>query len=103
MMKLARTGAPMRPFAIAAAVLASGTLMLAAPQAALANFVIDSTSGAFSVGVGPDGELYDNTTGTGFRRNADGFDPLAPGTPRDSWGISANGVGAWADYQDFGT
>ena len=80
---------------------AMAALMLTIARPARANAVI--SDGVFSVGVGPDGELYDNSTGIGFRRLSDGYDPLAPGTPRDSWGVSANGNGAYADYEDFGT
>jgi PEP-CTERM motif/von Willebrand factor type D domain len=79
----------------------AAALMLASVRPAYANATI--SDGAFSVGIGPDGELYDNTTGVGVRRLSDGYDPLAPGSPRDSWGLSANGVGAYADYQEFGT
>lgn len=102
-MQLYNTAALTRPLAWAVAILSAGSLMLAAPQAAHANAVISSASGAFLVGIGPDGELWDSNTGIGFQRTADGYDPLAPGTPRDSWGVSANGVGAFADYADFGT
>jgi hypothetical protein len=67
--------------------------------------VITDASGQFSVGIGADGELYDGTTGIGFMRLSDGYDPLAPGTPRDSWGIAGNGGDAYADgfyYGDSG-
>ena len=58
--------------------------------------VITDGSGQYSVGIGANGELYDG--GIGLRRNADGFDPIAPGTPRDSWGLN----GAYADQSYFG-
>jgi PEP-CTERM motif len=87
--------------AIAAVAVSAASLTLVTAQSALANATI--SNGSFSVGVGPDGELYDNTTAVGFQRLSDGYDPLAPGIPRDSWGVSANGVGAFADYEDFGT
>jgi hypothetical protein len=61
------------------------------------------TNGSFSVGIGANGELYNNATGVGFRRAADAYDPLAPGTPRDSWGISTNLGSAWADQNFYGT
>jgi len=61
------------------------------------------TNGTFSVGIGANGELYDPVTGVGFRRLSDGYDPLQPGTPRDSWGVTANGHSAYADQSDFGT
>src|SRR5690242_18820664 len=50
--------------------------------------VITDPGNAFAVGIGTSGELYDTGSGIGFSRLADGYDPLAPGTPRDSWGLS---------------
>jgi PEP-CTERM motif len=67
--------------------------------------IITDPTGQFSVGIGPDGELFTYDGYTGFMRLADGYDPLAPGTPRDSWGIYGNGSAAYADqayYGDFG-
>ena len=52
---------------------------------------------------GPNGELFDVSSYIGFRRNADGYDPLAPGNPRNSWGVTASGNSAYADYQYYGT
>ena len=63
---------------------------------------ISDSTGQFSVGIGLDGELYNSSTGVGFKRVSDGYDPLAPGTPRDSWGISANGTPAYADQTTAG-
>ncbi|WP_448579015.1 PEPxxWA-CTERM sorting domain-containing protein [Thermaurantiacus sp.] len=60
------------------------------------------TSGPYSVGIGPHGELFDAVSFIGFVRNSDGYDPLAPGTPRDSWGISTAAGTAYGDYQVFG-
>lgn len=60
------------------------------------------TSGPFTVGIGPNGELFDSNAYVGFRRDADGYDPLAPGTPRDSWGISTSAGTAYGDYQFYG-
>lgn len=78
----------------ALSVLASTTL---ATQAS-AVVIIDS-SGAFSVGIADNGELYDATAGVGFLRSTDGgYDPIAPGTPRDSWGLN----GSYADAQQSG-
>jgi hypothetical protein len=59
---------------------------LAAPASAA---VKTSQNGLFQVGVGENGELYDAGAGVGLRRVADGYDPIAPGTPRDSWGINS--------------
>ena len=61
------------------------------------------TSGSFTVGIGTNGELFDSNAYIGFRRDSDGTDPLAPGTPRDSWGISTNLGSAWADQFNFGS
>ena len=55
------------------------------------------SSGGYSVGIGVNGELYDADAGVGFLR--DGYDPIAPGTPRDSWGLN----GAFADSQFYGS
>lgn len=60
------------------------------------------TSGGFTVGIGTDGELYDSISNVGFRRNADGYDPLQLGTPRDSWGVATSSGSAWADQSFFG-
>lgn len=64
---------------------------------------ITSPDGAFTVGISPQGDLYDPGTNVGFLRNADGYDPIAPGSPRDSWGISAGAVGSIADNAGGGT
>jgi hypothetical protein len=65
---------------------------------------ITSANGAFTVGIGANGELFDGNSGVGFSRTADGFDPIAPGTPRDSWGVGiVGGAGAFADGQYFGS
>jgi hypothetical protein len=79
-------------------------LFLAALVAATAMAgVITNTAGTLRVGIGPDGELYDSDARIGFQRTADGFDAILPGIPRDSWGISADGSYAYADYLQFGT
>jgi hypothetical protein len=64
--------------------------------------VISSTNGKFQVGIGPDGELFDYSSGVGFLRVADGYDPIAPGTPRDSWGVSAGTTSGYADQAFYG-
>jgi len=64
--------------------------------------VITDTTDLFSVGIGPNGELFDFSSNIGFLRIVGGYDPLEPGTPRDSWGISGGDVGsAYADQADF--
>jgi len=75
-------------------------------SAAYADGTITSTGGNFTVGIGHNGELFDYDSYTGFRRNADGADPLSPGTPRDSWGVTTNLGSAFADqayYDSFVT
>jgi len=54
---------------------------------------IDGTAGANSGA----GTMYDGSVGIGLRRNSDSYDPIAPGTPRDSWGVSSGAVAGWAD------
>jgi hypothetical protein len=46
--------------------------------------------------------LYDYDSYIGFLRIAGGLDPLAPGNPRDTWGVSANDLSAWADQAYWG-
>jgi hypothetical protein len=86
------------------AIIGSGMVAaLLAGAAANAQQVITDPSGNFSVGLGANGELYDSTSGVGVRRLSDGYDPLAPGSPRDSWGVEIVGGGsAFADQFDFG-
>jgi len=78
-----------------------GTLF--AVSGARAQGTITDPSTSFSVGIGPNGELFDSGTYVGFLRLSDGYDPLAPGDPRDSWGVETSGGSAYADYQDYGT
>src|SRR5262249_19217921 len=73
---------------------AAVSILALRPTAAKADVI---SSGGFSVGVGPNGTLYDVNSNVGFMRTGDGYDPLAPGNPRDSWGIAANGNSAFAD------
>ncbi|HXN49019.1 MAG TPA: hypothetical protein VN893_20370, partial [Bryobacteraceae bacterium] len=75
---------------------------LCLPSLSVAGEITDP-SNSFAVGIGPNGELYDFTTSVGFQRLSDGFDPLAPGTPRDSWGVTANGSSNYADQTYYGT
>lgn len=82
---------------------AASTLALAlAAFPAAANTTFSDPTGQYQVGIGPDGELYDDTTGVGLRNPA-GSDYIAPGDPRDSWGITGSTGSAYADYQDYGT
>jgi hypothetical protein len=81
-----------------------GFVVLLGMPASKANVLITDPTGAYSVGIGPEGELFDDSSssccifGVGFMRNADGYDPLFPGTPRDSWGVSTITGAAFADY-----
>ena len=84
-----------------AAVGAALSVALFAASSAQAGGTI--SSGPFTVGIGPNGELFDSGSYIGFLRNADGYDPLAPGNPRDSWGVTSSGGSAYADYQFYGT
>lgn len=90
----------MKKSAIALFINAACLSALAMSGPAFANGTI--TSGGYSAGIGPNGELYDNNTGVGFV-NPVGDDYIRPGTPRDSWGITGSTGSAYADYQYFGT
>ena len=77
-----------------AAVSAALSVALFAASSAQAQNVV--SNGSFSVGIGANGELYDSGTGIGFRRLSDGYDPLAPGSPYDSWGVETSGGSAYS-------
>ncbi|WP_310497934.1 PEPxxWA-CTERM sorting domain-containing protein [Sandarakinorhabdus sp.] len=82
-------------FALTLAMAVTGTPVLAG---------VTISNGTYSVGIGQNGELWDPSTGIGFVRLSDGFDPMAPGTPRDSWGVSlGTDGGPWADQTYFGS
>jgi hypothetical protein len=76
---------------------AAAALSVAASQASAAT--ITDAGGNYTVGIGANGELFDGGPYIGFRRNTDGYDPIAPGTPRDSWGLGSN----HADGHYFGS
>ncbi|WP_293904182.1 PEPxxWA-CTERM sorting domain-containing protein [Phenylobacterium sp.] len=63
---------------------------------------ITNGAGTVSAGIGVNGELFDNATRVGLRRNADGYDPIIFGTPRDSWGVSTALDSAYADQNFVG-
>jgi len=85
-------------YGVAAAVLISA---LAGQATAL---TIVSDNGAYTVGIGAGGELFDGGPYVGMRRNADGYDPISPGTPRDSWGLNSNYAdGAYTGYNGVST
>jgi hypothetical protein len=64
--------------------------------------VITSFDGAYQVGIEPWGNLYDVPSGIGFLRMLDNYDPIAPGSPREAWGVSAGGTGGYADPNFLG-
>ena len=83
---------------MAAAVLATA---IAGQASAL---TITSANGGYTVGIGAGGELFDGNPYIGMRRNADGYDPISPGTPRDSWGLNGNYAdGAFYGYNGVST
>jgi hypothetical protein len=82
-------------------VLGASVVTLVSVQAGA--ITISDASNAFTVGIGPNGELFDSAAFIGFRRNSDGGDFISPGTPRDAWGITSTAGSAYADSQFGGT
>jgi len=80
----------------------ASTLVLGA-SAASANTTFNDSTGNYTVGIGPDGELFDNGSYIGLKNNINGGDWISPGTPRDSWGITSGDGSAYADYEYYGT
>jgi hypothetical protein len=81
------------------------TLLLGAAVVALASTAMVSgaaaqtiSSASTTAGINNAGEVFNGDVGVGLRRNADGYDPILPGTPRDSWGLNGN----YADQYYFG-
>ncbi len=62
--------------------------------------VISSPGGNYAAGVTSTGNLYESGVGLS-RGGAFGFDPIAPGTPRESWGVSASGFAGYSDPSYF--
>lgn len=62
---------------------------LAAPV--VAGVTIADPTAAYSVGIDDSGALYDGATGVGFLRQSDGYDPILPKIPRDSWSVFTGG------------
>ena len=87
----------MKSVLFAAAAVAAATVAVQAHAQ-----VIADSSGQYAAGIGSNGELYDAGSGVGFVRFIDGFDPLSPGTPRDSWSLATSLSVAYADGQYFG-
>jgi hypothetical protein len=86
-------------FACAAVAVAS---VAVAGQAAAQQATITNAGGSVVVGLSSYGALYSSADDVGFRRTADGYDPIRPGVPRDSWGLSAGGSVAWSDPNLYG-
>ena len=76
-------------------------LLAVAAPAVKADLVITDPTNSYRVGIGPNGELYSNDAGIGFLRS-DGYDPLAPSVPRDSWGVATASGAAYADFWGYG-
>lgn len=101
----------LRLFACAAVAAVS---FAAAGQAfAASGGIITDAGGNYAVGIAANGNLFgpggggceecETDSPIGFVRLSDGFDPIQPGTPRDSWGIAVVGGGyAYADPTFFG-
>jgi hypothetical protein len=68
-----------------------------------ANAQVTVSNGSHSVGIGASGELYNPRTNVGFLRVADGYDPIQPGTPRDSWGVRGGGSEGHGDGMFLGS
>lgn len=78
---------------------AVGPALLAAAASANA---VSISNGVISAGI-TDGTVYDGGISTGLVRLADGFDPIQPGTPRDSYGVAAGALAGYVDPFFFGT
>lgn len=79
------------------AVSAALVALVALGAEARAGVVITSGNGAYQVGIDTLGNLYDPTSGIGFRRVADGYDPIAPGIPREAYGIATDTDSGYVD------
>lgn len=77
----------------------AAALLVSAVATQASALTISDASGAFTVGIGSNGELFTFDEYLGFKRNSDGYDPIAPGTPRDSWGLNGN----FADQAYYGS
>ncbi|MGQ0456049.1 MAG: hypothetical protein ACT4OU_03185 [Hyphomicrobium sp.] len=99
-----RTHSALRASIAGAASLAAAVFFATGAQA---QGVVDS--GPFSVGIAANGNLFlPDPDGAGpgiaigFRRESDGYDPVRPRLPRDSWGLSSSAGVAFADPTLFG-
>jgi hypothetical protein len=64
---------------------------------------VSITNGSFTVGIGATGELYNPHTNEAFRRHSDNYDPIQPGTPKDSWGVRGGASEGHGDAMFFGS
>lgn len=79
-------------------------LVAAAGSAAFGQGTITDTGTNYSVGININGNLYNPSDGVGFRRLSDGYDPISPGTPTESWGAAiVGGDSGYADPMFAGT
>ncbi|RBP03494.1 putative secreted protein with PEP-CTERM sorting signal [Roseiarcus fermentans] len=78
----------------------AGAAGLALTAASAQAQTITSTDGKYTAGISNQGEVYNS--GVGLSRNSDGFDPIAAGIGRDSWGVSTNLGYAYADASYYG-
>jgi hypothetical protein len=84
-----------RPHSLLLFILA-GLSMYCQPSLAL-GAIITSSDGAFQVGLGNLGNLYDPNANVGFLRTSDGYDPIAAGLGREAWGVSAGSTSGYVD------
>jgi hypothetical protein len=87
---------------------ASGTASFAGGSLASVEGVITDPTGSLAVDIDGSGALCDaacpnGNASPGFERTADGFDLLAIGVPRDSWGIAWSGASAGSAQGDPST
>lgn len=78
-------------------ILASAAVLSALAGLAAADGTIISPGGSIGVGINAGGSIYTPTSGVGFQRFADGYDPINPGTPTEGWALSLDGTNARGD------
>lgn len=65
---------------------------------AMAQGTISNVFGTYQLGLNVHGNVYNPNDGVGMRRMTDGYDPISPGTPTESWGAGI--VGGETGYAD---
>jgi hypothetical protein len=78
-------------------ILASAAVLSALAGIAAADGTITSPGGGFAVGINAGGSIYTPTSGVGFQRLSDNYDPINPGTPTEGWGLALDGQVARGD------